>query len=227
MFMPRTSWPSAPAVLTAALFVAGLNACAGASASPGTPTAPPSTIAPVATSTVATSTSTVPPATTATVPNTTVAPTTAPLDPEATVAADFLATDAAYYACTAAPDHCDLTTVVVPGTPAFVNFERFVGKLAEAGWREEAGPDGYVVIESVVVAPNGQTAVLRGCSWDTGRLYDPAGTADPSDDIVVEDDRTSTRATVELRLTEQGWRRATVTIDDEVFGENTCPPPGS
>ncbi len=102
-----------------------------------------------------------------------------------------------------------------------------MGKLAQADWRETAGPDGYVVIESIVVAPNGRTAVVRGCSWDTGRIYDPAGTADPSDDIVVEDDRTSTRATVELQLTEQGWRRATTTIDDKVLGENTCPPPGS
>jgi hypothetical protein len=228
MFVGRTSWSLAPVVLGAALLVAGLSACTGAAASPPVPTAPPpsTTAATDATGTTS-STSTVAPATTTTVATTTVAPTTTPLDVEAKVAADFYATEAAFYACTAAPDHCDLTTIAIPDTQTFANLERFMGKLAQADWRETAGPDGYLVIEGIVVAPNGRTAVVRGCSWDTGRIFDPAGTSEPSDDILVEDLRASTRATVELHITDQGWRRATVTIDDKVFGENTCPPPGS
>ena len=85
------------------------------------------------------------------------------------MAADFYATEAASYVCTEDPDHCDLTTFAVPGH-ADVHELRAVHE--EAGPSRlaggPAGPGGYVVVESIVVAPDGRTAVLRACSGTTG-----------------------------------------------------------
>jgi hypothetical protein len=222
--VPRTTLRSSLTALGAALVVAGATACAPAGADDTRPAA--STSAPSTTVSRSTPGTTAPTTTVAptTMPATTVAPPTT-VDPIAQIEADFWASEDAYYECGAAPETCDVSEIAVPGSPAFENLSKFFDKLAAADWRAEAGDDGYMVIEGITLGPTGKTATMRVCSWDTDRIYDPAGHDEPDDDIIVDDTESSKWAAFELQLTDRGWQRTSASIENKQLWENQCPPP--
>jgi hypothetical protein len=207
-----------------------LLAACGGSASRTEPASDPTTTSPApAATTVAPTTTPAPatkPAPTTAPPTTALPPTSTTLDPRARVIADFDATHAAFNACTADPDHCDVSTIAAPGSKEFAGLSAIMAKLARNGLKGRPSPRDYRVVEGLEISPTGTTATLRTCIFDAGMIYDPRGTADPSDDVIVNDAIASTRTTWTMALTPNGWRRATSQLTTQKIGENQCPAPG-
>ena len=219
--------------LGAALAVAGtLLAACGGSASRSDAASEPTTTSPAPAPTTAPPRTTAPAPTTATPTTvasttTTLAPTSTTLDARAKVIADFDATHAAFNACTADPDHCDVSTIAAPGSKAFAGLSAIMAKLARNGLRGRPSAQDYRVVEGLEISATGTTATLRTCIFDAGMIYDPRGTTDPSDDVIVNDAIASTKTTWTMALTPNGWRQASSQVTTEKIGENQCPAPGS
>jgi hypothetical protein len=130
---------------------------------------------------------------------------------------------AAFSACTANPATCDVSSVVVAGSPAAAGEAKFVGQLAKDGLRGRSSPGTYYVYENFTLANTGTQAVLRVCTVDAGVIYKP-NSGPQGQDVIVNDRVDSDRSDWTFRLDGQVWKLYVSNVITQWKGANGCPP---
>jgi ABC-type transport system substrate-binding protein len=171
------------------------------------------------TTTAATTTTTTAIPTTITPPATTIAPTTtaAAIDQTSAVKQAVLDYETVRLACLADPPTCDPATfsagAQLEAERGFL--ETAIGRKAYARPRVE--DPSYWVFESIDIASDGRSAILRGCHWSTAILESPGP-------VIINDDNVSHHDTVSLAHDGTRWLTTRVDSGRYLVGVNDCGP---
>lgn len=153
---------------------------------------------------------------------TSVLPSTTDPNPKDQVIAAHKAYIAAFSACTANPATCDVSAVVVAGSPAAAGEAKFVGQLATDGLRVRSSPGTYQVYENFTLADTGTQAVLRICTVDAGVTYKPQS-GPQGQDVIVNDRVDSDLGDWTFRLDGHTWKLYVSNVISQWKGSNGCP----
>jgi hypothetical protein len=161
------------------------------------------------------------PTTTTTAPSTTTtnapSPTTTPPDVTAAVKQAVLDYEEVRYACMQEPVTCDPTTFargeLVATERSFI--DRVIGLRGRSVRRADDPP--YWVFGEVTVSPDGQTASVEGCFWETTILAGESG-------AVINDDNVTYRMTLGLVKEDAIWWLSNKFANSRVPGTNNCGP---
>ncbi|GAC1647662.1 MAG: hypothetical protein NVS9B11_20230 [Candidatus Dormibacteraceae bacterium] len=162
-------------------------------------------------------------------PATAQAPTTAPTTTTTAaslrdqVIAAHKAYEASYSACAMHPASCDMSAVVVPGSPAAAGVTSFMAGLAKDGLRGRPSPQTYYVYETFTPANTSTQAVLRICSVDANVTYKPSS-GPQGQDVIVNDRVDSDLGDWTFRLDGGGWKAYAAVVISDWKGSNGCPP---
>jgi hypothetical protein len=150
---------------------------------------------------------------------------TSPTDPSPRdqLIAAHKAYEAAYSACAASPGTCDVSAVVIAGSPAAAGVATYIGQLAKDGLRGRPSPGTYYVYETFSLANTGTQAVVRVCTVDADVVYKPHS-GPQGEDVIVNDRVDSDRSDWTFRLDGQVWKLYVSNVISQWKGSNGCPP---
>ena len=178
-----------------------VGACGGHSASSRQPVADLTTIGPA---------------------TTTPTSTTAPSAREQVISA-HKAYEAAYTACATHPATCDMSALVVAGSPAAKGVASYMAGLARDGLRGRPSERTYYVYEAFTPADTSTQAVLRICSVDADVVYKP-NSGPQGQDVIVNDRLDSDLGDWTFRFEDGAWKLLVSTTVTQWKGSNGCPP---
>jgi ABC-type transport system substrate-binding protein len=189
-------------ILTAAMSGLFLLSACGSTAEKAAPT---TTLSPTTTppTTVAATTTTTAPAPT-TAATTSVAPTTttaAAVDQITAIKQAILDYDTVRTACMQKPASCDPTTYATGRQAA--SEQEFAARLSgmKVVLKRRADEPSYYEFRSIALSPDGQTATVESCFWDTDILQTES-------DAIFNGDRGSWVETITVRFDQGTWRVA-------------------
>jgi hypothetical protein len=159
---------------------------------------------------------------TTTVP-TSASPSTTDPSPRGQVVAAHKAYEAAYSTCAATPATCNVSAVVVAGSPALAGVTSFMAQLAKDGLVGRTSPQTYYVYETFTLADTGTQAVLRVCSVDANVTYKPHS-GPQGQDVIVNDRIDSDLGDWTFRLDGPAWKLYLTNVITQWKGTNGCPP---
>jgi hypothetical protein len=143
--------------------------------------------------------------------------------PRDQVIAAHKAYQAAYSTCAANPGACDVSAVVVAGSPAAAGVATYMAQLAKDGLRGRSSAGTYYVYETFTLANTGTQAVLRVCTVDADVVYKP-NSGPQGQDVIVNDRVDSDLGDWTFRLDGQVWRLYVSNVITQWKGTNGCPP---
>jgi hypothetical protein len=139
------------------------------------------------------------------------------------VIAAHKAYEAAFSVCAQNPATCDVSAVVVAGSPAATGVAKLMAQYAKDGLRVRSSPGTYYVYEDFALADTGNQAVLTVCTVDADVTYDPHG-GPQGQDVIVNDRVDSDRSGWTFRLDGQVWKLYVSNVITQWKGQNGCPP---
>lgn len=131
--------------------------------------------------------------------------------------------ETAYTICAANPATCDVSSVVVAGSPAAAGVASFMAQLAKDGLRGRPSPQTYYVYETFTPANTGTQAVLRVCTVDADVTYKP-NSGPQGQDVIVNDRLDSDLSDWTFRLDGATWKLFVSNVATQWKGSNGCPP---
>jgi len=131
--------------------------------------------------------------------------------------------ETAYTRCAANPGTCDVSSVVVAGSPAAAGVASFMAELAHDGLRGRQGPGTYYVYEGFAAANTGTQAVLQVCAVDANVIVKP-GSGPDGQDVIVNDRVDSDLGVWTFRISGSTWRLYSSAVISQWKGSNRCPP---
>ena len=170
----------------------------------------------------ATTTSTAGPGPATTPSDPTSSPTAAPSLKDQVIAA-HKAYEAAYAVCATNPATCDVSSVVIAGSPAAGGVASFMAQLAKDGLRGRPSPQTYYVYEAFTPADTGTQTVLRVCTVDANVTYKP-NSGPQGQDVIVNDRLDSDLGDWTFRLDGTAWKLYVTNVVSQWKGTNGCPP---
>jgi hypothetical protein len=125
--------------------------------------------------------------------------------------------------CLANPIQCNVEAITSAVGPARANLLAVVKERQHLGWlsKTNISDPSYLVVTSVLVAPDGRSAAVEACFWNTNIVYEPNAAPDGSDIIV---DETKETDAVHLVMLPVGgvWRLTDGTRTIRAEGRNLC-----
>ncbi len=140
--------------------------------------------------------------------------------------AEFDAGSRAYQRCMIAPSHCDGRALdATYDGAALANVRTFVSRLRVQHLRVRypSASSYYGVVSAAAVNGDARTGTVTVCGVDGGVLYDQRDPANPDDDVVVNDELTSSRDIWSMRLIGGRWKRVGFRNLSTWNGVNRCP----
>jgi hypothetical protein len=131
--------------------------------------------------------------------------------------------EVAYTRCAADPGTCDVSSVVVAGSPAAAGVASFMAELAHDGLRGRQSPQTYYVYEGFTVANTGTQAVLLVCTVDANVIVKP-GSGPGGQDVIVNDRVDSDLGDWTFRINGSTWRLYVTAVISQWKDSNRCPP---
>jgi len=131
--------------------------------------------------------------------------------------------EASYAACATHPASCDMSAVVVAGSPAAAGVASFMAGLAKDGLRGRPSPQTYYVYETFTPANTSTQAVLRICTVDANVTYKPSS-GPQGQDVIVNDRTDSDLSDWTFRLDGGAWKAYAASVITDWKGSNGCPP---
>ena len=140
--------------------------------------------------------------------------------------AQFDAGSRAYQLCMVTPSHCDSRVLAATyDGAALANVTTFVSRLRTQHLRVRypSASSYYGVVSAAAVNGDARTGTVTVCGVDGGVLYDQRDPANPDDDVVVNDELTSSRDIWSMRLIDGRWKRVGFRNLSTWNGVNRCP----
>ncbi len=138
-------------------------------------------------------------------------PTSSDLDPaltltsdQATVAQDYAAARAARQACFFDPASCDYASFAFPESPMDSTSRTKFKTYVDSNLRAVAG-HGSVQFRIEAVSLVGDSAFVTVCTYDTLVIFDVGDPSNPTDDVVLNDEKSSFSGRWELRRLKGRW----------------------
>jgi hypothetical protein len=146
--------------------------------------------------------------------------------PRSAMVAQFDAGSHAYQLCMVTPSHCDSSVLAATyDGAALANVTTFVSRLRTQHLRVRypSASSYYGVVSAAAVNGDARTGTVTVCGVDGGVLYDQRDPANPADDVVVNDELTSSRDVWSMRLVDGHWKRVGFRNLSTWNGVNRCP----